>query len=290
MVSQLPDATEAEHQALDLLDDLALGPLWLAAHRGSGEGRAAAEDGLKTAIQEAGEDPAEVEGEAAIAAELFRRHIAALAPKLLRAARELATSDAPGELDEDTIARLEDQLRERPSLAPAISATVESVGMSLGLDRDSVAWAVLIAVGEEAADEAPEELLRTAEAIEERLRAALDPAGAPLPLPLRVFRSAAVASAGPELRARFLARDQPELIGLARELVRDEALADPVELVAAFDERRALLEREARARADSDAAPEPEPEPDGPKRKFTLVHLALALLVLGLTLWHYLLR
>ena len=32
------------------------------------------------------------------------------------------------------------------------------------------------------------------------------------------------------------------------------------------------------------------PQIDGPKRKFTRVHVILALIVLGLTIWHYVFR
>jgi hypothetical protein len=57
-------------------------------------------------------------------------------------------------------------------------------------------------------------------------------------------------------------------------------------LVDAFDHARAALEAAAVERPTPDSAP----QIDGPKRKFTYVHVILALIVLGLTLWHYVFR
>jgi hypothetical protein len=99
-----------------------------------------------------------------------------------------------------------------------------------------------------------------------------------------VFRSAAVSRAGPSIRARLLAADHPEHLGLALALVDHHAVA--AALVEAFDHARAALE----AAAASQPPPDRTPQIDGPKRKFTYVHVILALLVLGLTLWHYVLR
>jgi hypothetical protein len=269
---------ELEHQALDTLDATA-------------------------ADDPDGDDP-ELVAARATATSVFRRLIAVAAELLLAAAQQLATTEDRGPLDPEALAQLRDRLREQPDLAPALPSAVEAVGVSLGLEREGMAWLALVQVGEEAGAKADEATRRCAAALAERLavahpraasRVAPHASGSQDPRPgepssaLRVFRSAVVTAAGPEVRARFLAADHPEQIELARALVAQ--IADPEQLVAQFDAGRAAL-----AAADPPAkAPglgasgvgAAEAITDGPKRKFTRVHLILALIILGLTVWHY---
>jgi hypothetical protein len=209
-----------------------------------------------------------------------------MAERLLVAAERLAATDDRGALELETCSRARATLSERPELAPALSSAVEAVGVSLGLDRESLAWAILIELGERTSASSEATLRSCSIAIAERLTAAQpsDPAKKPSRA-LRVFRSAAVSAAGPEIRARFLAADQPEQFALARTLV--ELQADPVALVDQFDAAVCAL---ASAGSNPGEDSSPEAVTDGPKRKFTWVHLVLALIVLGLTIWHYVFR
>jgi hypothetical protein len=272
---------ELEHQALDLLDELPCGAAWIAAQRAVDEvldertplGRAA----LEAAILEAGEDPGRVAAAEPIATGLLMRLITEIAASLIAAARVLAGSESRGALRVSELDRIETLLNESPELSPAIAPAVETTGMILGLDRGSIAWALLVSLGERADASAPTAIRDCSIAIAERLQAARPAGGAAeISTPLRVFRSAAVVAAGPSIRARLLAADHGELLALAGQLV--ERHRDPATLVAAFDAARAAL---------ADVSVSPEPRSDRPKRRFTWVHLTLALIVLGLTVWHY---
>ncbi|WP_106092055.1 hypothetical protein [Enhygromyxa salina] len=298
---------EVEHQALDLLDELRCGAAWIAAQRAQDEvlpeppadpqadpqapfddrDRGHGATALAAAIVEAGEDPGRVAAAEPIAAALLMRLVTEVAASLVDAAHALAQSESRGDLTPGELSEVAALLNERPTLSPAIAPAVETTGVVLGLDRASIAWAMLISLGERADIAAPPQLRACSTAIADRLQAA-HPSGSTLgsssiPTPLRVFRSAAVIAAGPSVRARVLAADHPELLALAGRLV--ETHSDPVELVGAFDAARTALADASRERA----APT-EPAAERPKRRFTVVHLSLALIVLGLTLWHYLWR
>jgi hypothetical protein len=263
------DIDEHEHQALDLLDEQPRGSSQDAV---SGEVRAA----MGT-----------VRG-------LLARLGAVVTRTLIDAASELARTEDRGSLEIGMLDEIRLTLVENPRLSLAIAPTVETLGTILGLDRDAAAWALLLDLAEQAHAEADDRLLNCSTAIAERLAAAqtsLLGSSAGLPLAgtvsraLRVFRSAAVAQAGPSIRAQLLAADHPEHLGLARALV--EHHADAATLVDAFDQARTVLESAVVERPSPDGAP---PQIDGPKRKFTRVHVILALIVLGLTLWHYVFR
>jgi hypothetical protein len=251
---------ELEHQALDTLDSTPLDAVRMASATGA------------AGIQ--------IEGAIATARPGFVRLIAAMADRLLTAAEGLARSEDRGSLESEALARVRSILNESPELAPALSSAVEGVAVMLGLDRQALAWGLLVEIGEQAHEAAPESVREYSRAIGDRLGAAwaANPSRA-----LRVFRSAAVAAAGPEVRARSLAADHLEHLAVARMLVATET--DAATLVDRFDEARAALAASAPAKPDA-----PETRVDGPKRKFTVVHLILALIVLGLTVWHYALR
>jgi hypothetical protein len=245
-----------------------------------------------------GDDP-ELVAALATADAVFRRLIAVAAERLLAAAQQLATTEDRGSLDPDALAQLREQLRDQPNLAPALPSAVEAVGVSLGLEREGMAWSALLRVGEQAGATADEATRRCAAALAERLgvahpraasRSAASPAAPSEPSPaLRVFRSAVVTAAGPEVRARFLAADHPEQLELARALVAQ--ITDPEQLVASFDAGRAALAAAGPpASAPGLGVGAVEAITDGPKRKFTYVHLILALIILGLTIWHYMFR
>jgi hypothetical protein len=241
------EVDELEHQALDLLDEQS------------------SPDALS---DEVGSAVTVVRG-------LFLRLAATIGPSLVDAARELAQTEDRGPLEIGMLDEIRLTLTERPQLGLAIDPVRESIGVILGLDRDGAAWTVLLELAEQATAEADGRLHTCSTAITERL------AVSGTSRALRVFRSAAVAQAGPSMRARVLAGDHVEHLGLALALVaRHEHVPT---LVDAFDEARALLEAAAAKRTD-------EPQIDGPKRKFTRVHVILALIVLGLTLWHYVWR
>jgi hypothetical protein len=241
-----PDARaeidELEHQALDLLDEQS--------------------------------GPDTVPDEIRVVERLFIRVGGTMAKALVDAARELAQTDDRGPLDIGMLDEIRLTLAERPQLSLAIAPVVEAVGKILGLDRNGSAWVVLRELAEQASAEADGRLHTCSTAIAERLAVSGNSRA------LRVFRSAAVAQAGPSMRARVLAGDHAEHLGLALALVaRHEHVPT---LVDAFEEARAVLEA---AKRTTD-----EPQIDGPKRKFTRVHVILALIVLGLTLWHYVFR
>jgi hypothetical protein len=253
------EVDEAEHQALDLLDEL------------SGSMR-----------QDAVSD--EVGAAIALVRPLLQRLGAAVAPTLIEATRELAQTEDRGALELAMVDEIRLTLAERPRLGLAIAPVVEITGMILGLERGSVAWGVLVELAQEATAEAGERLYACSTAIAERLEAAEPKPGSEPSRALRVFRSAAVMQAGPSIRARRLAAGHEQHLGLALALVQRHEQA--AALVDAFDQARAAIEAASRERP---SAPEP-PQIDGPKRKFTRVHVILALIVLGLTIWHYVLR
>jgi hypothetical protein len=287
MASKPEDRTvlaEHEHQALDTLEAVPLGDVWQASHGGAAE----SPFDVAAALREAGEDLAEIEDAIATARPMFARLIAAMAEPLLIAAEVLAATEDRGALDPEAIGRVRQTLNESPELAPALAGAVETVAMVLGLDRQALAWALLVELGEQANAQAPELVRECSTAIGERLAAAWPAsrqhAGAAEPArALRVFRSAVVAAAGPDVRARSLAADHPEHLPLARTLVESES--DPAVLVDRFDAARAALVAAEPKRPDN-----PEDRIDGPKRKFTIVHLILALIIAGLTVWHYVFR
>lgn len=303
---------ELEHQALDLLDELRCGAAWIAAQRDQdtvldGPGDAPGPvvgaptrpgmAGLEAAIVEAGEDPRRVAKAEPAVMGLLMRLVSEIAASLLDAAHTLSLSGSRGELSTEQIVEVAALLNESPDLSPAIAPAVETTGVILGLDRASIAWALLISLGERADADAPVALRDCSTAIAERLQAARPsgPKGA-TSTALRVFRSAAVVAAGPSVRARLLAAEHPELLPLASQLV--EVHRDGAALVAAFDAARAALaEHIAKSAPTSETQPnnaqpnnQQGPMTDGPKRRFTWVHLTLALIVLGLTLWQYLWR
>lgn len=275
---------ELEHQALDLLDELRCGTAWIAAQQARDEVHRDMSRHLEAAIIEAGEEPSRVARAEPTATALLMRLVSEIAATLLDAARALAQSESRGAISTEQITRVETLLNESPEWSAAIAPAIETTGMILGLDRSSIAWALLISLGERADASAPAIVRDCSAAIAERLGVALlaDGSGS-TSLALRVFRSAAVVAAGPSIRARLLATDHPELLALANQLV--EAQRDPVKLVAAFDAARLAL-----ASDRAQAKPSNEPDTDGPKRRFTWVHLVLALIILGLTLWQYLWR
>lgn len=255
---------ELEHQALDVLDSVPF------------SGDAAVEQ-------------ADLAGAIAAARPLFIRLVALAVEDLLVAAEALAVGEDRGSLELEAIDRARRALNEHPEFAPAFARAVEMVGVTLGLDRESIAWGILVELGERASAEAPEPIQLCARAVGERLDAAQGTDGEPSRA-LRVFRSAAGISAGPELRARLLAADHPQHLTLARALIEasEPSGSRPVDaatLVDRFDAARATL-----AAAEPRAPEGPEARTDGPKRKFTIVHVILALIVLGLTVWHYVFR
>lgn len=258
---------EHEHQALDLLDE---------------QPRGASQDAV----------PGEVRAAEDVVRVLLARLASVVSITLIDAASQLARTEDRGSLEIVVLDEIRLTLVENPRLSLAIAPTVETLGTILGLDRDAAAWALLLELAEQAHTEADERLHNCSTAIAERL-AATEPnhasaAGETVTRALRVFRSAAVIQAGPSIRAQLLAADHPEHLGLARALV--EHHVDAATLVDAFDHARTAFETAAAerpARPPSDGAP---PQIDGPKRKFTRVHVILALIVLGLTLWHYVFR
>jgi hypothetical protein len=253
------DIDEHEHQALDLLDE---------------HPRESSQDAV----------PGELAGAVATVRGLLPRLGSAVALTLIDAASQLARTEDRGLLEVATLDEIRLTLVEHPRLGLAIAPAAESLGTILGLDRDGTAWALLQALAEQALTEADGRLHACSSALAERLAAAQPTPGHTVTRDLRVFRSAAMAQAGPSIRARLLAADHPEHLGLALALVDHHA--DAATLVDAFDHARAALE----AAAVEQPTPDRAPQIDGPKRKFTYVHVILAALVLGLTLWHYVLR
>lgn len=243
--------SEDEHQALDLLDEL----------------------------------PSADDSDALAAVEVVRgllpRLVESLAHTLIDAALQLSQTEDRGSLDAGRLDEIRLTLSEQPRLSLAITPAVETTAVVLGLDRAGAAWAVLNELAEQAEAEAGTSLHACSTAIAERLTAAQSPDG-PVSRALWVFRCTVVAQAGPSIRARVLAADHVEHLPLARALVEQHRDADA--LVDAFDEAVQALRA---------AKQEPATGPDaidGPKRKFTYVHVILAMIVLGLTLWHYVWR
>jgi len=270
---------ELEHQALDELDGLALGPAWAAAQAGSEQHRRE----FEAALDDAGVRHETVVEAVAIARSVVLRLSRAAAEQLLEAATVLEKTPDRGALDPAMLDLARATLTKNPELGPAIAAAVEGAGIMLGLDRRGVAWAVLVDLGDRVSVDAPHPMRICSAAIAERLVAAWPTVLAErseASRALRVFRSAAMVAAGASVRARFLAADHPEHLAIARALVDQHR--DPATLVEQFDAARASLEADAKP-----AASEPEAQTDGPKRKFTAMHLILALIILGLTVWHY---
>jgi hypothetical protein len=283
-VSRLDNITlgEIEHQALDRLDALAAAR-WTSLRSPRSEDLSTPQGTL-----DSGEDPGEVAEAIEITRTALVPSIARAAADLLLAAEALARTEDRGELRPAALESVRAMLDDDPEIAPALAAAVEITGIVLGLDRAGLAWATLIDLGEQTHATAPEQVQACSRAIAERFAAATPKGGPernldggdPTPRALRVFRSAAVAAAGPSIRARFLAADHPEQLDLASALV--EELDDPALLVDRFDAALATLAEDPRA-----GTPGPEAVTDGPKRKFTAMHLTLALILLGLTIWHY---
>jgi hypothetical protein len=244
--------SEHEHQALDLLDEL----------------------------------PSADDSDALAAVEVVRgvlpRLVESLANTLIDAAWQLSQTEDRGSLDAGRLDEIRLTLSEQPRLSLAITPAVETTAVVLGLDRAGAAWAVLSELAEQAGTEAGTSLHACSTAIAERLAAAQSQDGQPVARALWVFRCAAVAQAGPSIRARVLAADHVEHLALARALV--EQHRDAAALVDAFDTAVQAL------RAAKQEPPTGPDAIDGPKRKFTYVHVILAMIVLGLTLWHYVWR
>lgn len=270
---------EAEHQALDLLDALPCGDAWIAAQQA--EDAVLDQERLDAALVEAGEESSAVTAAVHTAEAALLRLVTEVAHELLDAVTDLAQTDLRGDLDLTAPDEARELLNARRDSAAAIAPAVETTGSFLGLDRSSIAWAVLTNLGQRADAAAPARLQALSRAISERLELAHAPRSDPFadPRPLRVFRLAAARSAGPSIRARLLAAEHPEHLALAHQLVAEHR--DPGALVDAF---------EAAASAQAQDELEPSETIDGPKRKFTWVHMILALIVLGLTLWHYVWR
>lgn len=278
----VPVLDELEHQALDLLDALPGGAAWQSfawAKRGA-EGDAEALLEEVDSVEDV-EDVEEVEAAVARVEPAFERVLAQVAANLIDAAAWLAGTEARGALDLEALLAARTKLTEQPELGAVIEPASELTRQLLGLSPGSVAAAVLDDLGSRVDANERALLAACTAAIRERLQAAGSTAGLPEPLarPLRVFRSAAIAQAGPSVRAQTLAAEQPELLDLATRLVAMHR--DPLALVEAYDAARSAID---------DPPPEPHEVIDGPKRKFTIVHVVLAAIVLGLTLWHYIVR
>ncbi len=255
MPAVLPDdLDEIEHQALDVLEDL--------------------DDTEPASVSEA--EAVEIVGAA------FDRLLVTQANRLLAAGQALALAEPERGLEPLVLERIRDQIAAAPGLAPALAPTLELLGLGLGLQRDRRAWAVAVERGNSAAGEAPDEFATVSARLAAVLRAAWPQSDSgPTPSPaLRVFRLAALADAGPSVRARAIAAEHPEHLRLATLLVLAQPEASPSELLDAFDLARTKLE------TASDEVREPGSE--APKRRFTWVHALGAALILGLTLWHYL--
>lgn len=280
---------EDEHQAFDLLDALAadaLGP------------RPWTEPDPAPLARE-GETPASFAAATQHARAALIRSLALVARGLIDAARPLAASGYALALEPAQLEAAAQQLDARPELAAALAPALETTELSLGLAPGTLAHALLARLSSEARADLPPSLPALDAALSAALRDAwptVDNADeAPKDRPQavheaqRVFRSASVAMASPPIRARALAAEQPAQLALAERLVAHER--DPATLVETFE--RALAELEAAAAKAPIEAPKDSgaaPAMDGPKRPFTMIHVVLALIVLGLTLWHYVWR
>ncbi|MFV8756626.1 hypothetical protein ACNOYE_39280 [Nannocystaceae bacterium ST9] len=215
----------------------------------------------------------------------FERLLIGEAERLLAAAEQLAIAEPARAIDRDALARVRAHLVDDPRRAPALAPALELIGLGLGLAREGLAWALLIERSEAAARDAPADFAAISSSLTAILREVWPRPDAPAPSPgLRVFRVAALADAGPSIRARSLAAEHPEHLRLATAILLANPEASPSELLDAFAAARARLELPI----PEEVAPEPASE--GPKRRFTWVHALLAAIILGLTLWHYLLR
>lgn len=249
---------EHEHQALDLLDE---------------HPRGSAQDAVSD----------EVGAAVPVVRELLLRMGTQIGLTLIDAASQLARTPDRGRLEVATLDEIRLTLAKHPPLSFALGPVVQNLDRILSFDRTGMTWDVLCELVRQALIDVDERLYNCSLAIAERLAAAQPAAGVSVPRALRVFRSAVVAEAGPSIRAQQLAADHPEHLRLALALV--EQHADAATLVDAFDQARAVLEA-----ATVETKPDAPPQIDGPKRKFTYVHVILALIVLGLTLWHYVFR
>lgn len=259
MMPRVPtDLDELEHQALDRLDELEV-------------------DDLDT-----DELDAEIAGDRARVEAAFTRLAQPQAERLLAAALVLADAAPALALDRESLADVRERLLAQGELALALAPTIELLGLTLGLQRTGMGFRLLLGLGERATSQAPAELALASAELAALLRDAWPREGSEPPNhALRVFRVAALAGAGPSVRARSLAAEHPELLRLADALLRTQPDASADELVAAFD---AACSRDAAEQRDE------APAVPGPKRRFTWVHALLAAIIAGLTLWHYLLR
>jgi hypothetical protein len=272
--SWLVEFDELDHQALDLLDGLGCGAVWLTARSQPGPETSAK---LERALAEEDESSERVTEAVARVRPLLIGLVGRVAGVVVDAAARLATTDDRGGLEPAAVAALAERLAAQPERGAGIEWATELTLEVLGLARDSIASAIILALPQELpASEHVDEHGETVAAIGERLERARN---RNLRVELRVFRSAALRMAGPSLRAAALATERPDAIALALKIVTVHA--DPREQVEQFD--RALA-------ATNTAKDEPLATFDGPKRKFTIVHVILAAIVLGLTLWHYIWR
>lgn len=274
----VPTLDELEHQALDLLDALPGGAAWQSfawAKRGARPEASREAPGLWADV----ESVEDVEAAVARVEPAFERVLAQVAANLIDAAAWLAGTEARGALDLEALLAARTKLTEQPELGAVIEPALELTRQLLGLSPGSVAAAVLDDLSSRVDANEHALLAACTAAIRERLQGSTAGLPEPLARPLRVFRSAAIAQAGPSVRAQTLAAEQPELVELAARLVAMHR--DPLALVEAYDAARSAID-----------GPPPEPHEviDGPKRKFTIVHVVLAAIVLGLTLWHYIVR
>ncbi|GEM_PF-2374018 len=283
---------DEEHEALDTLDELAVAETWVAARLARPGDREALREVLKGAVTDLGETLDSVEEAALRARAAFSRILPEVALRVIEAARTLALTGTPdaGELSIETLERARAVVTADPSSAASLGPAIEITGRALGLQRSGVAWGELMVMGESGAAAAAPALVETGAAILDRIAVvthATDSQGTSSETTpstaLRIFRSALMLDAGPDLQARALATDHPEHADLARAMVAalaSEGISSAATLVGRFDNARELREQNGSPTVDT----------DGPKRKFTLMHLALAVLVLGLTVWHYWLR
>jgi hypothetical protein len=162
------------------------------------------------------------------------------------------------------------------ALAPALAVTARN----LSLDPQGLLCAMLAAAVRRPPDPAGP-LARVGEVAERWLEAAALGPGPPelageCAPELVTLRRRMARDAGAEARARALAADRPDLIDVARAIVR----ATP-------DDERAGRAFAVASRGEM-AAPTGPPGP--PRRPFGRLHVALALALLALFVWHYLLR
>lgn len=278
---------ELEHQALDLLEDL---PATTS----------------EASAGELGVDPDELRDAIERVHALLVRLAADHARVLLRALElvlesgvELVGIERP---EPAAIERARELLVDEPSLALSVVPTIEVLTLALGLQPGTKTSALIDSLREQTEARARELGFESVAQLVERVSRSAWPTTSvspsetervdtspALPVALRVFRMTSVE--GTPLRARALAADAPDDLDLAEALIADSSTEtiDAATLIDRFD--RARAERAAdRARAQQASVEQPAAQIDGPKRRFTVVHLVLALIVLGLTIWHYWLR